>query len=175
MSSNERSLYQMNEIRFAKRLTSLRISSNQNLSLGELPFTTATVFVSGNTSQDILEDGREAMCDRDDGVIRSQIGILNATLLHRREHHGRVAKSCCRWRWTKATAGAPMLTIRSSGRLAWRARRYSTNGASGFSSLERAVKSECSVISSGHGDCRSSSARMVLAYSLQGLKSRPKE
>ena len=39
----------MNEIRFAKRLTSLRISSNQYLSLGELPFTTATVFVSGNT------------------------------------------------------------------------------------------------------------------------------
>ena len=32
------------------------------------------------------------MCDRDDGVIRSQIGILNATLLHRREHHGRVGE-----------------------------------------------------------------------------------
>ena len=43
-------------------------------------------------SQDILEHSREAMCDRDDGVIRSQFGILNATLLHGREHHGRVGE-----------------------------------------------------------------------------------
>ena len=35
--------------RFAKRVSSLRISSNQNFSLGELPFTTATVLVCGST------------------------------------------------------------------------------------------------------------------------------
>jgi hypothetical protein len=70
---------------------------------------------------------------------------------------------------------APMLTIRSRGRLANRARRYSTNGASGFTSLKPAVTSEFSMISRGHGDCRSSSTRMALAYSLQGLKSRPNE
>src|SRR5262249_377506 len=49
ISSNESSLYHVNVMRFAKRLASLRISSNQNLSLGEFPFTTATVLVSGNT------------------------------------------------------------------------------------------------------------------------------
>src|SRR5262245_5353821 len=85
---------------------------------------------------------------------------------------GVVAKRSCRWRWTKATAGAPTLTIRSTGRLAWRARRYSTNAASEASS---AVISEWSLISSGHRDCCSSSARMFLSYALQGLTSRSKE
>ena len=41
--------------------------------------------------------------------------------------------------------------------------------------VERAVTSEWSMMSSGQGDCRLSSARMDLAYSLHGLKSRPKE
>src|SRR5262249_6274578 len=49
---------------------------------------------------------------------------------------------------------------------AWRARRYSTNAASEVSS---AVISEWSLISSGHRDCCSSSARMFLSYALQGL------
>jgi hypothetical protein len=35
--------------------------------------------------------------------------------------------------------------------------------------------SDCSVISSGHGDCRSNSERISLPYSLQGLKFVPKE
>src|SRR5262244_3231710 len=48
-SSNENSLYHVNVTRFAKRPVSLRICSNQNFSLGELPFTTAKVLVLGNT------------------------------------------------------------------------------------------------------------------------------
>jgi hypothetical protein len=68
-----------------------------------------------------------------------------------------------------------MLTIKSSGCFEKRARRYSTKGPSGSSSAERAVTSEWSVMSNGQDDCRSSSARIDLAYSLQGLKSRPKE
>ncbi len=32
------------------------------------------------------------MCDRDNSVIRGKNGILNATLFHRREHHGRGGK-----------------------------------------------------------------------------------
>src|SRR5215203_1179576 len=68
-----------------------------------------------------------------------------------------------------------MLTIKSSGYLAKRAWRYSANRASEFASLKRAPMSERSVISSGHGDCRSSSERTSLAYSLQGLKFAPKE
>src|SRR4029078_8523242 len=84
-------------------------------------------------------------------------------------------KTRCRWRWTNAAAGAPMLTIKSSGCLAKRTRRYSANGVSGFTSLKWAPTSDCSVISSGHGDCRSSSERISLPYSLQGLKFVPKE
>src|ERR1043165_3270589 len=49
------------------------------------------------------------------------------------------------------------------------------NGTSGSSSLDRAVTSELSVMSRGQGDCRSSSVRMVRAYSFHGLKSRPNE
>ena len=88
---------------------------------------------------------------------------------------GVLAKRSARCRCTKAAAGAPMLTMRSSGFFAWSARRYSTNGASESSSLDRALISEWSVISSGQGDCRSSSVRMVRAYSFHGLKSRPNE
>src|SRR5215204_2509247 len=68
-----------------------------------------------------------------------------------------------------------MLTIRSRGYLAKRAWRYSANRASEFASLKRAPMSERSGRSSGHGDCRSSSERISLAYSLQGLKFAPKE
>src|SRR6516162_1839902 len=53
--------------------------------------------------------------------------------------------------------------------------RYATKGSSGFQSPERAVSSECSRTSSGHGDCLSNSARICLAYSFQGLNSRPNE
>ena len=45
----------------------------------------------------------------------------------------------------------------------------------GSLSLDRAVSSEWSVMSSGQGDCRSNSVRTVLAYSFQGLNSRPNE
>src|SRR6516165_1115643 len=48
-------------------------------------------------------------------------------------------------------------------------------GGSGFSSVDLAVVSNWSLMSSGHGDCRLSSERMALEYSPHGLKSRPKE
>ncbi len=79
-------------------------------------------------------------------------------------------KSRCRCRWTKAAAGAPMLTIKSSGCLAKRARRYSTNGASGSSSLERALTSEWSVMSNRQGDCRSSSRTNGFGVFAPGLE-----
>src|SRR5262245_21451358 len=124
MSSNENSLYHVNVTRLAKRLASLRICSNQNFSLGELPFTTATVLVCRVTPA---------------GCCRKLRGSCSRP------------RQRCHW--------------------AWSARRYSTNAASEASSLELAVISEWSLISSGHGDCCSSSARMFLAYSLQGLNS----
>src|SRR5207344_749213 len=68
-----------------------------------------------------------------------------------------------------------MLTMRSGCCLAKSALRYATKGTSGSSLLERAVTSEWSVMSSCQGDCRCNSLRMDLAYSLHGLKSRPKE
>ena len=49
MSSNDKSLYQVNAIRFSNGFTSLAISSRQNCSMGEVPTTTATCLVSGNT------------------------------------------------------------------------------------------------------------------------------
>ena len=49
ISANDRSLYHMNESRSANGASSLRTSSNQSFSPGEVPSTQATVFVFGNT------------------------------------------------------------------------------------------------------------------------------
>ena len=67
-----------------------------------------------------------------------------------------------------------MLTITSRGRLANRALRYSTNGASGFSSLKRAVTREFSMMSSGHGDCRFQFRADVFGIFAPGLEILPK-
>ena len=80
------------------------------------------------------------MRDRDDGVIRSQIGILNATLLHGREHHGSVGKELLPVALDKGDCGRAEAHNQVERAFGMRARRYSTNGASGFSSLERAAQ-----------------------------------
>src|SRR5262245_19615548 len=59
MSSNERSLYHLKVRRLTKRPSSLRISSDQNFSLGELPFTTAMILVSGNTRRILSKTARK--------------------------------------------------------------------------------------------------------------------
>ena len=126
--------------------------------------------------QDILDDGREVLRDRDDGVIFRETGALNSTLLH-----------CCEYHRSRGKELLPM-PLHELGR----------GGADAHNQIKRAIgkqstevldkrslrifvagtrsqKSDLSMISSGHGDCRSSSVRMALACSLQGLKSRPKE
>ena len=140
ISSNGRSLYQTNEIRFAKRLTSLRISSAQYLSLGELPFTTATVFVSGNTRKIFSKTAGKLCATATTVSFGVRIGILNAPLFHRRKHHGsrrqRAAAGGAGQRRQRARRGS------QSGRAdVWHAGHGDTraNGASGFSSLERAA------------------------------------
>ena len=49
------------------------------------------------------------------------------------------------------------------------------NGTSGSALSERADTSAWSWMSSGHGDWRANSVRMVEAYSRHGLKSRPND
>ena len=38
-------------------------------------------------AQDVLDDGRKVMRDRNDGIIVRETGMLNSTLLHGSKHH----------------------------------------------------------------------------------------
>ena len=60
--------------------------------MGEVPTTTVTFFVSRQHLQDVLDGGKIIYSDRNNGVILGECGELNATFIHRREHHRGVGK-----------------------------------------------------------------------------------
>ena len=165
MSSNESSLYHVNVMRFAKRLVSLRISSDQNFSLENcrppLPRSWCRA-----TPADILKTLGEAVSDCDNGVIFGKSGIPNAALFNCCEYHRGGGKGL------SGSAGQRRLRERpssQSGRVGRLVRRHADIfDERSFRVSEPPVINEWSLISSGHRDCRSSSERMFLAYSLQG-------
>ena len=73
--------------RFSKGFTSLAISSPPELFNGRSADHHCHMFGVRQYLQDILDRSQIVDSDRDNGVIGGEIGILNATLVHCREHH----------------------------------------------------------------------------------------
>ena len=62
--------------------------SRPELFIGRLSDHHGYRFGVGQYAQDILDDGRKIVRDRNDGIIVRETGRLNSTLLHGGKHHG---------------------------------------------------------------------------------------
>ena len=80
------------------------------------------------------------MCDGNDGVIRSKVGILNSSLFHRRKHHGGRGKELLPVTMNKGDCGSAEAYNQVEGTFSISARRYSANAASGPALPERAAQ-----------------------------------
>ena len=72
-----------------------------------------TCLVWGNTLQDVIDDTRKIVVDRDRGLVLSERGALRYRWSTAANRSGVSGKSCCRYLRAKAAAGPPIVTMRS--------------------------------------------------------------
>ena len=81
------SLNHVNVTRFVNGWTASRICSNQYFSIGELPITTAMLFVAGSTRRMFVDHAGNINRDRHYGIIPGKTSERNTPLLYRRVQH----------------------------------------------------------------------------------------
>ena len=90
--TNDKLLVHVNETRFVRGFTALPIFLHPKLFNGRSADHHRHIFCVRQHPQDVLDGCKIIYSDRDNGVILGECGELNATFVHRREHHGGVGK-----------------------------------------------------------------------------------